>query len=41
MKSLGITSLEELMIKGAVEACPACPSPGVNIPNNWKEHEYR
>lgn len=41
MQGLGYADYDEFLKLGAVETCPACPSPGENIPDNWVDHKYR
>ena len=39
MKDHGFQSYSELLSMGAVEECPVCPHPGINLPPNWKHRE--
>jgi hypothetical protein len=41
MQTQGYINYEELLLKGAVATCPACPLPGVNLPEGWDKHIHR
>lgn len=41
MQTMGAQTYESFLSTGAFQSCPACPQPGINIPDNWGEHEYR
>jgi hypothetical protein len=41
MKKAGAPTYQLFVDTGAIQHCPACPQPGVNIPDNWEGHEYR
>jgi hypothetical protein len=41
MEMQGCKTYSELMNKGIVDLCPACPHPGVNIPDNWASHQHK
>jgi hypothetical protein len=41
MMSTGVSNYHSFITAGAIQPCPACPQPGVNIPMNWSEQDYR
>jgi hypothetical protein len=40
MEANGSGDYDEFMNRGAVEQCPVCPHPGVNLPANWIERDH-
>jgi hypothetical protein len=36
MMANGTRDYSELLKKSIVRDCPACPQPGINIPDDWK-----
>jgi hypothetical protein len=41
MMNMGVPDYDAFLLSNAMGTCPACPQPGVNLPHNWEEHEYR
>jgi hypothetical protein len=41
MELQGVENYIEYVKNGAVEECPVCPHPGINLPSNWQTRENR
>jgi hypothetical protein len=41
MEYHGCSSYDGLLMRGAVEQCPICPHPHVNIPDDWMNDRHK
>ena len=41
MQDLGVRDFKSFQSLGAIQTCPVCPQPGINLPDDWRNHKYK